>query len=301
MIWLDGSEVDQFGQNSSVEIRKPSLKQKSRKGQDDLPSATSNTFSIPRTDRHPTDTWSLLVGILGLPREINPPPTTTRSLATWSLIIIILLITLTSHVYPQAREYLEPTANSPWGQHFVAWTMGLFRFPDLISLLVNIYFLSLFGDNVEDAVGPWKFLSLFLCASVLVTVTGVLGNETIYSSLGGSQGGIAAMIGFYATRWPKERLAVWPLAWLGPLGWVYVLTSLKQGRSRSGSISSRPFMRQWRLPVWGWFAIWVTCLVVGTIWLGGHRPTLVGYQVLGAALGYVAAKAPLDRLFSSQK
>jgi membrane associated rhomboid family serine protease len=293
MLWFDRSEVDQFGASFYSETSDADFKQKSRHAKDRLNIESLGHQQIAFDNRPTTDTWSLLVGVLGLPREINPTPTASKSLATWSLIIIISLVTLTTYFNPQAREFLAAASNSTWYERSFAWTIGLLRLPEIISLLVNLYFFSLFGDNVEDAVGPMKFMALFMVASILVTGTQVFGEGTAYSSLGGCQGGIAAIIGFYATRWPNERLAVWPIAWLGPVGWVYMLTSFGQGQSRFKSNSHRSFMRHWQLPVWGWFALWVTCLLVGGVWMSGHHSALFGYQVTGAALGYLAAKMSL--------
>lgn len=302
MLWLDGGEIDHLGEAPHSEISDSSFQQTSRKPKDQLNPTIPNILNNTTDHRQPTDTWSLMVGVLGLPQEINPTPTTSKPLATWSLIAIISIVTLSAHFHPPVADYLATTATSPWYERLIASTLGLFRFPDVISLLVNLYFLSVFGDNVEDAVGSWKFCSLFVGASILVTGTAYLFVEsTHYSALGGSQGGIAAIIGFYATRWPKERLAVWPIAWLGPVGWVYMLTSFKQGRPRSGSISPGPLARPWQLPVWGWFAIWIACLLAGAVWLGGHRPTLVVYQLMGAVFGSIVSKSPLDRMISGPK
>jgi membrane associated rhomboid family serine protease len=91
-----------------------------------------------------------------------------------------------------------------------------------------MYFLYTFGDNVEDALGHWKFLAFyFLCglAAILVHFAG-----HVYSTIPtvGASGAISGVLGAYMFLfrrrkiyflilfWPIKISAVWYLGfWIG--------------------------------------------------------------------------------------
>ncbi len=78
---------------------------------------------------------------------------------------------------------------------------------NLIHLVSNMWFLWLFGDNVEDAFGRLPFFLLFV-------ISGVVGNLThglfdLFSSdvpVIGASGAVAGVMGSYLARFPTAKL-----------------------------------------------------------------------------------------------
>jgi membrane associated rhomboid family serine protease/Zn-finger nucleic acid-binding protein len=74
-------------------------------------------------------------------------------------------------------------------------------------LLGNLYFLWLFGDNVEETLGPGQFMCLYLAAAV----AGNLAHFAVYSGselpLLGASGAISGLMGAYLALFP--RVKVW--------------------------------------------------------------------------------------------
>jgi membrane associated rhomboid family serine protease len=86
-------------------------------------------------------------------------------------------------------------------------------------LIGNVYFLLIFGDNVEDDLGPWRWLLLLTTA----TVAGGLLHTMLmpHSEIPciGASGGISGIITYYALRFPHARLGImfrywWYFRWL---------------------------------------------------------------------------------------
>jgi membrane associated rhomboid family serine protease len=83
-----------------------------------------------------------------------------------------------------------------------------------MHLLGNMLYLWTFGDNVEDALGHFKFLIFYLVCGVLASIAHVLsGPNSIIPSLGAS-GAIAGVLGGYLLMFPVRRVRVL-VGWFG--------------------------------------------------------------------------------------
>jgi len=76
----------------------------------------------------------------------------------------------------------------------------------VFHLLGNVYFLLVFGNNVEDWLGKWRFLLLLLCATLIGDVVHVFGNADSTTPCIGASGGISGVVAFYALKFPRVRL-----------------------------------------------------------------------------------------------
>ncbi len=96
-----------------------------------------------------------------------------------------------------------------------------------MHLLGNMFFLFVFGANVEDRLGPWLFAVFYLG-------TGVCGNlahtfaDPGFTPLVGASGAIAGVMGAYVLLFPRTRiLAIVPIGWYPATfnlpAWVYLI------------------------------------------------------------------------------
>jgi len=85
-----------------------------------------------------------------------------------------------------------------------------FLHSDILHLLSNMLFLWVFGDNVEDAMGHFKFLLFYLLSGVAggLAHAWMLPNSTL--PLIGASGAVAGVIAAYLILHPRVR--VWVLA-----------------------------------------------------------------------------------------
>ena len=86
----------------------------------------------------------------------------------------------------------------------------MFFHGDPLHIAGNMLFLWVFGDNVEDACGHWRFLLLYLACGVIGGLTHVLMQANSNVPLVGASGAVAGVISAYLVLHPRVR--VWVLA-----------------------------------------------------------------------------------------
>lgn len=85
---------------------------------------------------------------------------------------------------------------------------ALFLHADWAHLLGNLVFLLIFGLPSERAMGPWRFLLLFLVGGAVANVAAVLSIGTPDRVIIGASGAISAVIGAYLALFPTAKLGV---------------------------------------------------------------------------------------------
>ena len=90
----------------------------------------------------------------------------------------------------------------------LAVLVSMFLHGNLPHLFGNLLFLWVFGNNVEDRKGPWRFLALYLAGGLAATAAHVaIDPSSTLPSLGAS-GAIAAVMGAYIVWFPRARVKV---------------------------------------------------------------------------------------------
>lgn len=71
-----------------------------------------------------------------------------------------------------------------------------------LHIILNMWTLYIFGPALEDRLGPFRFLALYLTAGVVASVTHALFNAGSPIPALGASGAIAGVIAAYAVRFP---------------------------------------------------------------------------------------------------
>ena len=80
----------------------------------------------------------------------------------------------------------------------------------LIHISGNMLFLWIFGDNVEESLGHFKFLLFYLGCGVLAALSHwVLAMESTIPTVGAS-GAIAGVMGAYLIKYPRAKIVLFP-------------------------------------------------------------------------------------------
>ena len=206
--------------------------------------------------------WKLVPALFGFPVESDVAPVSRTPWFTWSLALLIALVSIA------AFPHLD-TAVSTFG--FIpaeAWRYGgltlitsFFLHAGVFHLVGNLYFLLVFGDNVEDYLGRWRYGLLVLAS----TLTGDLVHLALQSGSTtpciGASGGIAGVIVFYALQFPRARLGFL---------FRYFL-----------------YFRWIRMPAWVALVLWVLMQVFGVyMQLSGFSNVAATAHLGGAAVGF---------------
>ena len=82
--------------------------------------------------------------------------------------------------------------------------VSMFLHGGLLHVLGNMWFLYLFGNNIEDAYGHVRYLGLYLAAGIVVTLGFVFLNADETAPLVGASGAIAGILGGYLVLFPTR-------------------------------------------------------------------------------------------------
>src|SRR3954464_8300366 len=83
---------------------------------------------------------------------------------------------------------------------------AMFMHGGLLHLGGNMLFLWIFGNNVEDAMGPVKFIVFYLLGGVAAVALQVLVDPNAAVPTLGASGAIAAVLGGYILLFPRARV-----------------------------------------------------------------------------------------------
>ncbi len=84
--------------------------------------------------------------------------------------------------------------------------LSLFLHGGIVHIAGNMWFLWIFGNNVEEAFGTLGYLGLYLVAGVAATASFVLLNANSTDPLVGASGAIAGVLGAYLVLFPRHRI-----------------------------------------------------------------------------------------------
>ena len=166
-------------------------------------------------------------------RDDNPSatvPLVTRALIALNLAVFVYEVLLG----PGLRPFLFD-----WGFVPVRLTLAM-RYGDLpllpavlpvltsmflhggwSHLIGNLWYLWIFGDNVEDVLGHAGFLVFYLVCGVVATLLHYLTGPVAEVPTVGASGAIAAVMGIFLITYPRDRIRTVVL-----IGWFVRVTFL---------------------------------------------------------------------------
>lgn len=93
-----------------------------------------------------------------------------------------------------------------------------FLHADWLHLLSNMLFLWVFGDNIEDALGHFRYLLFYFGCAALAALAHLAFNLDSNGPLIGASGAVAGVMGAYVLLFPHARVFVLArIVWLVPL------------------------------------------------------------------------------------
>ena len=102
-----------------------------------------------------------------------------------------------------------------WPQLFLTLLTSQFLHGGFLHLASNMLYLWIFADNVEDRLGPVRFLLLYLASGMMAAVSQILVEPRSALPMIGASGAIAGVLGAYLLMFPGSRIVT-----LVPLGWL---------------------------------------------------------------------------------
>jgi membrane associated rhomboid family serine protease len=96
-------------------------------------------------------------------------------------------------------ESLDPARYSPL-------VTSMFLHGGWLHLIGNLWFLWVFGDNVEDRLGRVRYLAFYLAGGIAAGLVHAFSNPSSVIPTVGASGAIAAVLGAYIVLYPHSRV-----------------------------------------------------------------------------------------------
>ncbi|MDH5673031.1 MAG: rhomboid family intramembrane serine protease [Myxococcales bacterium] len=146
-------------------------------------------------------------------RDINPTertPVVTRALLVANVVIFLYQLSLG----PEAgRELVYRFGMVPYYLtqdlrfHSLATPLtSMFMHGGIMHLASNMWFLHIFGDNVEDRLGRGRFLLFYVLCGLLAAAAQMLVDPSSEVPMVGASGAIAGVLGAYFRLFPGARV-----------------------------------------------------------------------------------------------
>jgi len=80
---------------------------------------------------------------------------------------------------------------------------SMFMHGGWFHILGNMWFLAVFGDNVEDAMGWFKFILFYFLCGIFAATAQIISNPSSMVPMVGASGAISGVMGAYAVLYPR--------------------------------------------------------------------------------------------------
>jgi membrane associated rhomboid family serine protease len=101
---------------------------------------------------------------------------------------------------------------------FVPILTSMFLHGSWLHLIANMWFLWIFGDNVEDYLGHFLYLLFYLLSGVAAAILYILLDASSTVPTVGASGAIAGVMGGFFVVYPRSRV----LTWFPPIFFFYL-------------------------------------------------------------------------------
>jgi len=233
-VWFDAQELKQLPKVQ----REPTLNEllpehlREQLALAELKRHRQRELSVGFSDNAPDEAWMWIPGLLGLPIELDVDPPRSRPWVTWGLVGLMVLTFLMTigNLRAAVNQFgLVPARFARLGG--LTFLTSFFLHAGFFHLLGNAYFLAVFGDQVEDELGRWRYVWLVAAAALVGDVMHILGDPRALTPCVGASGGISGVIAFYALQYPQARLGfMWRIGyyfrWCTMPAWVALLVWL---------------------------------------------------------------------------
>jgi membrane associated rhomboid family serine protease len=143
-------------------------------------------------------------------------PSRTRPYVTWSLIalnvavfIFELMLDATGYLdWLMSNAGLVPVAitTAPISGRLLTFFTSMFLHAGWMHLLGNMLYLWIFGDNIEDRIGHWRYLTFYLIGGIAAAAAQIALSPDSPVPMVGASGAIAAVLGAYLIEYPRARV-----------------------------------------------------------------------------------------------
>lgn len=200
LVWFDAGEATQVLTEPDAEDLSPEEREKQQTMIVEMIKLRGET----RKNQLPQDSRSVFAA-LGLPVEHKTQFLLVRPIVTWIAAALIAFLFLCPVLTIEAWGFVPSETGRKIGLTlFVPFLLHA----SWMHVLSNLYFLLVFGDDVEVALGRLKYAGLLLGGTLIGNAFhGICTGSPAVAAVGASSG-ISAVLVFYAMAFPNHRIGL---------------------------------------------------------------------------------------------
>lgn len=156
----------------------------------------------------PDEAWKYVVGMLGMPVELDAPACRRLPWVTWLIATVCVFVYALTYTHLQAAIDAWGYIPAVWSRHggLTIFT-SMFLHGGVLHLLGNLYFLLILGDNVEDEFSRVKYVILLVISGLSAVLLHTWFNPGSTIPCVGASGFISGVIACYAVCFPNVRMS----------------------------------------------------------------------------------------------
>ncbi|SRR5579862_1028615 len=170
-----------------------------------------------------------------LPIKDDQPRYSTPYVNTFLIVLNILVFFYQWTLGPRAGEafiriygevpshlaaFLAGSGRYTFADILVPFFTSMFLHGSWMHVIFNMWGLYIFGDNVEDYLGHFKYLVFYILAGLLAMMTQVAIYPHASIPTVGASGAIAGIMGAYFVLYPRARVLTWIFELLIVVVWL---------------------------------------------------------------------------------
>jgi len=268
-VWFDPTELENAAAQAPAPVPKT---------EKDLPPKAREILAIAKIELQreranaeddasglpPDAGWKTILTLFGIPIEQDAPAVNCWPWVTWLTLLLMAATTIWTEFYaPDAYKAWGLLPTDPWRHEGLTFLTSFFIHGGWWHLIGNAAFLYVFGDNVEDFLGHWRYALLLILSALCGDALHMALDPHGELPLVGASGGISGVIVFYALAFPKARL-VYFISWAFYFRWI-------------------------RVPAWAGLGLWILLQAFGVFQqLSGQSHVSSLGHLGGAAAGLLA-------------
>ncbi len=145
---------------------------------------------------------------------------------TISIIVVNVLVFVLELAGGDAfvNRWMEVPADIVSGRHLITILTAMFMHAGWMHIIGNMVFLWAFGPEIEDAMGPLRYLAFYLLSGLAASLAQIaMAPHSTVPNLGAS-GAIAGVMGAFLITYPRDRMRTVLL-----IGWFVRITFIPAG------------------------------------------------------------------------
>lgn len=259
VVWFDPHEFEAVPEGAVASVNELQLRGAESFGKHQLEQMSRGSGDADL----PEEAWKWIPAFFGFPVESEVDSLRSWPWLTWFLAVLIILVSV--RAFFDLNAVVETFGFIPaeaWRYGGITFLTSFFLHGGVLHLIGNLYFLLIFGDNVEDFLGKARYGLLVLTATLAGGLLHLLAAWGSTTPCIGASGGISGIIVFYALKYPHARL--------GFLFRYFV------------------YFRWLQVPAWSALVLWLCLQFVGVYTqLNGFSNVAATAHLGGAATGFV--------------